>query len=199
MPHPPAILRILPGLLLGLMLAFLTGCHPAREDALDLVVQGRTAAEYRQWLYRHRARLDPIAQRELQTSIQQMTLRIQIERAGLSPDEISRTAYSRINGLSVREIITQSHLWRWRALAEQNEIDERLFERNASFPLTPDADDLIVQRFRDQLHDIRLRQQQRQLEMRFLEARLLDLNPDYDVTRLLHPAAPSDVPRAVEL
>ena len=124
-------------------------------------------------------------QSELQAAVDQLKLRAQIEQAGRSPDGIAAYVHGQIHGLTVREVLTQAHLWTWRHLDQQNRMDDRLFERNATFPLTPDADDTIVERFRTQLHDIRLRQEQRRLQMRYLEERLQQLNPDHDFGRLL--------------
>jgi hypothetical protein len=166
-----------------ILLLSLGGC--TRPDPLDRVVKADTFQEYHHWIYRHRSALDDRSARELTEALDQLKLRVQIKQAGLPPNEIARRALDQIHDLTVREILTQSHLWRHRYLAEQNAADDRMAELNANFPITPDADDTIVGRFRHKLEAIRRRQRDRLSEMQQIESRLHELNPQADLQRLL--------------
>jgi hypothetical protein len=180
------------GFILLLVLPWmLPGCAPV--PPLDRPVQAETPADYRQWLHRHAKSLGPRAERELHAAVQQLGLRLQLEQRGASPEALTRAVHARLHGLSAREIITEAHLWSWQNLAAQNAVDDQLFERNATYPFTPDVAPAILERFREQLEQIRQRQAGRRAEMARLEARLRELNPGVDLNhRLIGPVPPEE-------
>ncbi|HEY0944220.1 MAG TPA: hypothetical protein VGD81_03105 [Opitutaceae bacterium] len=164
------------------------GCVP--RDPLESVVHAGSAADYNHWLYRHSATLGPGLEREFHDLEKERLLALQIEEAGLPPEEIRTRFRSAIDGRTVRQVLSEGYLIRRRRLLADDKGDTYLLDVNHALIVHPQVQDDLAEYRARTMEKIAARQAERRQQIATIEARLRELNPDGSIEVLLAPAAP---------
>lgn len=173
MPSFPMTLRTLACLLLSCVMV---GCSPVKP--LEQKIKAGSSNEFTLWRMHVRQSLDPAQWADVDVAVQEIKIRMMIDRIASGSEAVDEAMRARIDGCSVSEVLKTGFRSKYDRLTGELSELEAVIERNARMKTIPghtDSEDFMREKRRLQAEDLETILE----KLRQVEKKLRVYSPDY--------------------